>query len=188
MSSNSQSRIPSMKRVVQTLTTRFKIKAGVPQFVMGSFTSPSGKNNSDPNEAVRHFLCKAEALISEGNVIIGATGKKYLLFDAGNEELGSLSGYKSFRVVELNQSAALYRKTTSTDPVSKRTIETYASIDTVDYSATILRQVVDTLRIPFNEYNIITDAVLQEGDKLDDKRLVRRVDRINGITVARVSD
>lgn len=177
-----------MKRVTQTMSTRFKIKVGVPQFVMGYFSNPAAKNNTDFNEAVRIFYCKTTALVQSGSIIIGTSGKKYLLIDAGIEETSRPVGYNTFRALELNQSAALWRISKTTDAVSKRTIESYVSIDTIDYSATLLRQIVDTLRIPFNEYNIITDAILQEGDKLDNHRMVRRVDRVNGITVARVSD
>lgn len=100
-----------------------------------------------------------------GDVVIGNRGRKYLLLGQGKDERNT-EGQGVFKSVELDRKTVLLRATKTTDPITKRTNEGLVVMGTIEYAEIPLRQSEDTLQIPYNNYEVLTDYPLQIGDKI----------------------
>lgn len=106
-----------------------------------------------------------ESRLLPGDVLIGGRGRKYLLIGSGvDERQGQNAG--AFKSVELDRITTVFRSVTTTDPITKRTDSTWDSVGSMDYMEVPLRQEEDTLHIPSDRYEILTDFPLKVGDRL----------------------
>lgn len=153
---------------------------------MAQFFSPKHSTTGDLADPYRVVRVGPKSPLQAGDVLVHQN-RKYLMLYTGADE-ASFPGATVFKALELDQTAQIYRKTKTLDPITKRTNETDTLVGWMDYAAEPTRQAEDSLRIQYNNYEILTDFDIRVGDLVDKKLIVQQVEIRQGITWARMRD
>ncbi len=178
--------LPKLGPLQQILNTRFKRKSDG-QYIMAQFFAPRSSATGGVEDPYRVVRVGPKSKLRNGDVLVGASGKKYLMLRGGSEERAGIDG-TIYKILELDRTANVWRTTKTTDPISKQTVQTPTLIGPMDYAATPLRQEEDVLRIQYDHYEILTDFPLLIGDSIDQKMLVQQKENRLGVTWARMKD
>lgn len=179
--------LPHMNDIAGIFTTDFKLDSGLK--VRASLSTPRSAASSDYTTPRRVLQVSRNSPIVPGSILIGADSRHYLCMDNGVEDR-EIVDYKKFKAVELPYIVDVKRKTTVTDPISKRSVEdTNAVVKSALYCLIEpLKEMTDTLRVATKRYKIITNYQLLAGDTLDSDEFghlkIHKVDPQLGIFIS----
>lgn len=178
--------LPKLGPLQQLLNTRFKRKSDG-MLVMAQFYAPRTTATGGVEDPYRVVRVGPKSVVKPGDVLVGANKKKYLILRGGSEERDGIDG-TIYKTIELDRRAEIFRNTTMVDPITKRSNSSLTSFGFMDYAATPTRQGEDTIRIQYDNYEVLTDFPLQLGDSVDKKKVVQQAEIRLGVTWARMRD
>ena len=178
--------LPKLGPLQQILNTRFKRKSDG-MLVMAQFYAPRSSATGGVEDPYRVVRVGPKSVVRPGDVLIGATKKKYLLLRGGSEERDGIDGI-IYKTIELDRQAEVFRTLSVSDPITKRTNTSLVSAGKMDYASTPTRQGEDSLRIQYDNYDILTDFKLLVGDSIDKNKIVQQAETRLGVVWARMRD
>lgn len=156
--------LPALSRLQPILGSSFRRKSDN-ILVRANLNPPRAKSTGGLEDEYRLLKVGKLTPVRPGDVLIGGTGRRYLLLGGHRDERQG-EGKAVFKSLELNFVSKVFRATKVLDTKTKRTNEIFVEVGSIDFAETPLRQEMDTLNIPFGRYDIVTDFELRVGDKL----------------------
>lgn len=154
----------------------------------GILTLPTLSNNrtTDFTNSRRILFVDDGSLCRVGSVFTTPKKERFLAaFNGVNEYIRS--DRKTFLAVRITDKMTWQRKTETFDPVSGiPTGEVFEDLGDIWVAFESDRETEDTLKISKNDFRIVTNAELVEGDVIGGKYTVQRVDKNLGVSVAYV--
>ena len=178
--------LPKLGPLQQILNTRFTRKADG-MLVMAQFYAPRTTATGGVEDPYRVVRVGPKSVVKPGDVLIGGNKNKYLILRGGAEERDGIDGI-IYKTIELDRCGEIFRTVKTTDPITKRTNETLSLVGKIDYAATPSRQGEDSMRIQYDNYEILTDFKLLVGDSVDKTKVVQQAETRLGVTWARMRD